>query len=488
MAPRSSRVWIAIEGESVNEIVVVVIWLLIGVVGLGLVQRRIPASDRRLVWLCFWAHIASAYILIWLVYNILGGGDIEVYYYYGDGLADYIRRDPGKWGPEVVRLILQIDAYIPMELYGSQGSSTSSLIGITSILMVITGSSELGTGLFFSMVAFSGQMTMYFAFRNHFPAEYRQRLLIALLLVPSAVFWTSGVVKEAVAVGGIGWMIWGLHLWIADRKRFRGAPWIIVGAVVVSITKGYILFPMSVAAAVWWFWDHSMAKTGTVAIASKPMHLVGMSVMAVVLVMGLGEVFPQYSIASLGEETAQLQETGARVEGGSNIAMGNAESTSLSGQLVFAPMALLASLFRPFIFEAHNLMALINGLEMTVVLVLWIRILRVRGARESWRLLRTSPVLVFCAVFTVLAGLGIGLGTTNLGTLSRYRVPLMPMYILVLMMLWPSSKTGGRQVTRDRNSTSRPQGPADEAQRNSRDESGRRRRIRSRRRRNRRGS
>ena len=142
-----------------------------------------------------------------------------------------------------------------------------------------------------------------------------------------------------------------------------------------------------------------------------------------------------------------MQEVGARTEGGSNYAIGNPEETSLLGQLVFTPVALLTSLFRPFLFEAHNVVAAINGLEMTVVLWLWIRIVWIHGLRGSWRLLRRSPVLVFCVAFVVLFGLGVGLATTNLGTLSRYRVPMMPLYLLILAMLWPG-KDGSQSDTK----------------------------------------
>lgn len=421
-----------------NEILSTGVCLAVGLIALLCVQPNIPRPERRYVWACFVAHVISAFVLIWLTYNVLGGGDIEIYYHYGDALGDYIRHDPLRWGPEVWLLILQLDADIPIRLYTQEGSSTTSLIGLTAFFMVITNSAEYGTGMFFSLVALSGQLMMYAAARHHFPDRYRVRYMVALLLVPSVVFWTSGVVKEAVAIGGMGWMIWGFHRWIVDCKRVRAAVWISVGGLTVSVAKAYILFPIAVAAGLWWFWHHSVSTTGSVAIAQKPLYVVGAAIVAIGGMFALGELFPQYSIDALGEETAQMQEAGAGAEGGSYYAMGDPEETSLAGQLAFAPVALTASLFRPFIFEAHNAVAVINGLEMTVVLGLWFRILWVRGLRQSWRLLRQSPFLIFCVVFVVLFGLGVGLATTNLGTLSRYRVPMMPLYLLTLMMLWPS--------------------------------------------------
>lgn len=428
-----------------TEVIATLAWVMVGILCLLLIQKHIPKSDSRYVWGCFWAHIASAFILIWLVREVLGGGDIDMYYFYGDGLSEFIRRDPGRWLPEVFLLILQMDADMPMRLYTAEGSSTSSMIGITAVILVISGGSQYGTAIFFTLLAFSGHVGLYFGFRKHFPEAYHTRFLIAVLLVPSVVFWTSGVVKEAVAMGGMGWMIWGFHRWIVDKEHLLSALMIFVGGVVVSISKAYVLFPMVIAGGAWWFWHHSLATSGSVAIASKPLYMVGAALVAMVGVVGLGELFPEYSVETLGEEAAQMQQAGAGAGGGSYYAIGNPDETSLTGQLAFAPMALMASFFRPLIFEAHNLVAFINSLEMTAVLLLWIRIIWVRGVRGSWRLLSSSPALVFCAVFAILCGLGVGLTTTNLGTLSRYRVPMMPMYFLLLLMLLPL-KRGGTEV------------------------------------------
>ena len=426
-----------------NEILASIGWVAIGILLMVMISRRYPPEDRRYIWGCFWAHIFSAFMLLWLTHNVLGGGDLEMYYRYGDLLADFVRRDPGRWAPEVVRLIFQFPADLPISIYGTEGSSTTTMTGITCFVLIVSGGSEYATGIAFSLLALSGQFGMYAAFRRHFPPVYRTRFLIAILLVPSAVFWTSGVVKEAVAIGGMGWMIWGLNAWIVRHRRLPALVTVAIGGVLVSISKAYVLFPMAAAAGLWWYWHYSMSTKGSVGLASSPMYLVAGAVVAIAGVIGLGELFPQYSVDALGEEAAELQYQGQRVQGGSSYAIGDPTETSTAGQLAFAPVAIFSALFRPMIVEAHNIQAAINGLEMLIVKVLWIRILWVRGIRGTWRMLSSSPALMFCVVFILLFSLGIGLATTNLGTLSRYRVPMMPMYALVLLMLWPTDDGPG---------------------------------------------
>jgi hypothetical protein len=52
-----------------------------------------------------------------------------------------------------------------------------------------------------------------------------------------------------------------------------------------------------------------------------------------------------------------------------------------------------------------------------------------------WRTLTSSSPLMFCAAFTLTLGVAVGLATTNLGTLSRYRMPLVPFFV-AMVLVW----------------------------------------------------
>lgn len=427
-----------------NDLIYCFFWIAFGAGVVFVQQRKVPRGYRRLVWMSFWAHMVSAFALIMLTYHFFGRGDLEVYYYYGGELAENIRREPLRWGPEVLKLIFQQEAQIPIKLFGHEGTSTTSLQGITAFLFLVTANSEYASGIVMALLSFSGKWAMYRAFRMHFPPVYEMRVVVACFLVPSAVFWSSGVVKEAIAIGALGWVIYGVHLLICEGRWKQGWLQVMVGAIFIGIQKSYILFPLVAAAGVWFFWQRAMKKSGSVAMATKPTHMIGAAMMAVVGILVMGEIFPTYSVTALAEEAAQLQATGEQIQGGSSYTMGDGSQTSLMGQLMFAPMAIVASLFRPFLVEAHNPVAAINAVETTLILVLWIWIGKTLGLRGAWRVLRSSPLLVFCLVFVVLFGLGVGLSTTNLGTLSRYRIPMMPLYGLVLLMLLPMPLRGKR--------------------------------------------
>ncbi len=96
---------------------------------------------------------------------------------------------------------------------------------------------------------------------------------------------------------------------------------------------------------------------------------------------------------------------------------------------------MLYSLFRPLPFEVSNAAVLLNVVEMLMIMALWVRLLTVRPWRQTLRMITMSPALMFCVSFVLIFGTIVGLSTTNVGTLSRYRVPMMPMYVLLLLIL-----------------------------------------------------
>jgi hypothetical protein len=49
--------------------------------------------------------------------------------------------------------------------------------------------------------------------------------------------------------------------------------------------------------------------------------------------------------------------------------------------------------------------------------------------------LLANPLLVFAFMFVLGLGVAVGLTSTNLGTLSRYRVPLVPFFASLLVVL-----------------------------------------------------
>lgn len=126
--------------------------------------------------------------------------------------------------------------------------------------------------------------------------------------------------------------------------------------------------------------------------------------------------------------------------GGSSFDAGPAVQ-GVVAQLAYAPFALLTGLFRPFLTDIRNPLMLVSSGETTAIaLLLGIALARL-GARRVFKLIGTHPALAFCVVFCIVLGTGVGLATTNMGTLVRYRTPLVPCLGVLAFTLYAESRT-----------------------------------------------
>jgi hypothetical protein len=205
------------------------------------------------------------------------------------------------------------------------------------------------------------------------------------------------------------------------------------GAVPILLIKPYIAFPFVLAAGCWYYWARSL-KRGRLRI--RPAHLAVGALLGLGSIILLGHYFPDYSVDHFGDQTAQLQHVGQRIRGGSTYALATEVPTSLAGQLAYAPAALLFALFRPTLFEVRNLLILANAVETTLFTLLFLRLIAKRDLGNVRRQIAEDPFLVFCVVFVVAFGTAVGLASTNVGTLSRYRAPLLPFFAALLLVLF----------------------------------------------------
>jgi len=376
-------------------------------------------------------HVGFACAQVPIAYSFYGGSDVFMYFSYGEILAQMMERDPLHVIPEVTALLLHNPHRLPINIIGA-GTATGSMSALAAWSFYLIGPSKYAAGIAFAMLSLCGKIALYRVFRANVDSDFRWLVAIATLFVPSFVFWSSGLIKEAVAIAGFGWAIFGIHLWIEEGRAIPGWLLMVAGAVPILLFKAYILFPLVLAGGSWYYWARSL-KRGRVRI--RPAYVAIAGVLGVGGIALLGQYFPEYAPDTFSGRTYALQEIGRGMGGGSNYALSGEIPTTFAGQLAYSPAALLTSLFRPAIFEVRNLLMLASAVETTVLTVLFVRIPLTRSLRSVRRQIMDDPFLVFCAVFVIAFGIAVGLTSTNLGTLSRYRIPILPFFAVLLFVL-----------------------------------------------------
>jgi hypothetical protein len=389
---------------------------------------RWPEAERRVAMYCWCAHAVGAFAIIAVYEFYYGWGDMLHYFAHGRFLARYVEYDPVNHFPQLLDLLLQRDGALLWDVDGA-GTSTGSMVAVGGLVGLITTSSWAGSVVLSSLAA-AGQACLWRGVRSAVPAERETQALWSFMLVPSVVFWSSTLLKETIALIGIGVAVLGLAR-IRERRFHSGGMLTILGVYIIGLFKAYILFPLAFAIGVYLYWTRAALRNG---VRVRPIALVAGAGFVIVLLSVLGEVFPRYSVENVSESIEQQQRTSTTTSGGSDYRQATPDQgpRGTAGLIADAPLTIVTSLFRPFIFESRSAMMLVNSVEMTAILyfvvMAFVRTGRVELLRWAWR----SPDILASLAFVLSFSLAVGLATTNLGTLSRYRLPMMPFYIYVV--------------------------------------------------------
>jgi hypothetical protein len=441
-----------------NEVLPILLVTLVGAVLVAASSVGLSSQERKWVTASFFMHVGFACAQVPLVLSFFGGGDMFLYFSYGEILARMMERDPLHVVPEVTALLLHNRPHLPLVIIGA-GGSTGTMSALAAWTFYLFGPSKYAASVAFAMLSLCGKIGIYRVFRANVDPAFRWPAAIAALFVPSFVFWSSGLIKEAVAVTGFGWALFGIHLWIGESRPIPGWVFMVLGAIPIGLVKPYILFPLALAGGSWYYWERSLER-GRVRV--RPAALAGAALLGVGGIVLLGHYFPEYSIDTFAARTSDLQQLSRAqrgLRGGSHFTLSGEVPTTFVGQLAYAPAALLTSLFRPSLFEVHNLLMLANAAETTALTLLSARILVTRNLGAVRRQIMEDPFLVFCIVFVITFGIAVGLASTNLGTLSRYRCPLVPFFVVLLLVLGrPLSARSPAGTLRRASETVLPQG------------------------------
>jgi hypothetical protein len=111
-------------------------------------------------------------------------------------------------------------------------------------------------------------------------------------------------------------------------------------------------------------------------------------------------------------------------------------SIKTSNPFLLVVNGIIATLFRPFLWEINGITALLSSLESTFFLFLTLSILFRRGVGRFFKSAFRNPVLLFCLIFSLIFAAAIGSTALNFGSLSRYKIPALPFYLVMILVIY----------------------------------------------------
>jgi hypothetical protein len=280
---------------------------------------------------------------------------------------------------------------------------------------------------------------VFVLFVTYFPSLQKQ-MAFSILFFPSILFWGSGVSKDTYTFFGVLLLFYNVYSLFINKSvgRKRNLNWLAIGLgffLIINI-KPYIILVFIPCALIWIFYDKiKKIKISFLKYFIAPIGLVLMVLLSYYILNAFGDKMSKFSL-DRALETAAITNYDLKQDyyGGASFDIGDFDGT-LTGAIKLFPMAIIAGLFRPFIWESGSVVLLLAGLENSLILFFVVYIIFKIGFLSFFRMIIKNPVLLFCFLFSVLFAFMIGLTTSNFGALVRFKIPLLPFLLTGIFIL-----------------------------------------------------
>lgn len=396
--------------------------------------------------LCFiyWKQMKTLRTLFWpaLLFKVVCGillGVIYLFYYQvGDTilyhedaslLADIGRADFARYFKILVGSPTSVESWPQFKM---QEPRAIILVKLASIIHLLTLNSYWVTGAYFSCLSFFG--AWYFLTRLHdHLANTTPAAALSFLFLPSVALWSSGLIKESPAMASLFFLSGVvIRIWFSSKIRFW--EWML------AIIAVWLLWNLKYYYAAVFF----LTTTTTLLfrlISHRFFHKAPFTseatIWLTILIIPLAFIsflHPNFYPHRFFTVIAENYNAYWKISDHEDVIHFFNIGPHLLSMVLNAPWACVSGLFRPFVWEAGNVLQWAAALENLLLLALTcVGLSRLPSIAHS-----QHRILIFAAlVYIILLSVFITLSTPNFGTLSRYRTSYIPFFFYLLCCIRP---------------------------------------------------
>ncbi|GAB3224491.1 hypothetical protein GCM10027346_04690 [Hymenobacter seoulensis] len=352
--------------------------------------------------------------------------DAKYFQDWANRMTEQLWHNPGVW--------LQM---LPTDEFHWQGeelvfhgmSNTLFLIKLLSVFNLASLGNAALSSVYLTLCSFIGSWELVRQIQLRWPNAVPGAAIVAFLLWPTVVYWTSGLTKESLLVAS-GVLV--LALVIRQTYGRAGQAWrawlLLMGAAVLHFKMRYffavVLFGALAGLGVIWVVQQMGGARSRLVQLLLVLSLLGAGAWAA------SEVSPAFRANKF---TSQLQRNYTELlrtsHGKPHITYNDLRPTTES-VLRNTPAAIGNALARPWVWEGSSPLYLLAGLEnLVLLLAIGVAVLAcLRGQAGQLPFALVVALVVYCCLIAAL----LGLTTPNLGTLNRYRVTFLPFLLMLL--------------------------------------------------------
>lgn len=319
-----------------------------------------------------------------------------------------------------------IDYLITTPFWWVEGLSTDRFSSLTGLFLMLTGDSYIAATTMVCLLGAIGQLLIYRLFRERF-SQVRSVYFLPVLFHPSLMLWSGMLLKDSMGIFALGGAVFSLHRLMGKRELSAVGP-LAASVYVIVLFRSFIFIPL-VAFTLFLVWDQVILPYARRRSEGGILKVLFFMAASLVCTVALWTLVNQFG-TSLIEDRREGAAIFSQIEAGSSF-----ENVELS----FSPSGILAlcigaanSLFRPFPWDVFKPIQAAAAVENLVVLIfLWTGFRCYLGRFSSAQRAEFAGVFWGMLVMALIVAVGVGLFASNSGTISRYRIPMIPFLVAV---------------------------------------------------------
>ncbi|OCX54031.1 hypothetical protein BEL04_07085 [Mucilaginibacter sp. PPCGB 2223] len=387
------------------------------------------------------AKIAGA-IFIGLIYNYYyQGGDTFNFFFHAKIINSTLISSPGTWFRLITHtadqsIYADSQALSDMFWYDDVSAYSTSCLG--AVIGIFCFTKYLEINVIVASLSFVGMWLMFLTFAQQYKTITKY-IAIAVLFMPGPIVWGAGLFKDSFCMFAIGALIYSMYLLF--EKGTLKLSLVLLAAFSITLLwliKAYILialFPILIFKII-------LVHKKRVALHPERklifyIALIGICFIGYKAAKAAANYLSDFSTENVLEKVKIQKDYLLRVSldsEGSAYDLGDFEPTIRGISKMIIP-AINVTLFRPYIRESKSAIQLFNALESTGVILLTLYMIIKRNILKTVKKIYKDPNLIMCLFFTLVFAFFVGVSSYNFGSLSRYKIPCTPFYILFLIII-----------------------------------------------------
>jgi hypothetical protein len=304
---------------------------------------------------------------------------------------------------------------------------------VVSLFSFIAGNSFLTISVLFATITANVTWRFYELILKIFPDSNRW-VTYSILFIPSLSFWCTGISKDTLVVISIFSIVTHVFSLLLGFQKSKLISYFLI------IFHVWMMYHLRSVVLISLMLPIFIALSSRISNRFREFAFFRRFVQLLIGLVSIGGFF--IGIQSYGDEVSvekYIKEAEVQTKDFNENKLYTGKKYSIEvtdyspiGLIKVFPQAILAGLFRPYIWEALSVSLFLNGIESSI-LIYFVYKFFTNNRRRRIKMIRENEFLLFSFFFILIFGFITGFSSIIFGVLVRLRAPLLPFLALLLV-------------------------------------------------------